>query len=156
MSSGGPILVTGGAGFIGANLADRLASDGPRRHRVRRPGPPWRGRNLAWLKARHPRRITAEIADIRDAKRREPRGPRRRRRLSPGGPGGRDHQPDRPRGGLQVNVGGAINLLEAVRRQGRRTPVIFASTNKVYGDLADVPLEIVDDCHLPRPTPRSA
>jgi nucleoside-diphosphate-sugar epimerase len=51
---------------------------------------------------------------------------------------------------FQVNVGGAINLLEAVRRQGRRTPLIFASTNKVYGDLADVPLEIVDDCHLPR------
>jgi CDP-paratose 2-epimerase len=50
----GPILVTGGAGFIGANLADRLASEG---HDVivfdalARPGVE---RNLAWLKARHP------------------------------------------------------------------------------------------------------
>src|SRR3546814_13289754 len=28
MTSRGPILITGGAGFIGSNLADRLASDG--------------------------------------------------------------------------------------------------------------------------------
>ena len=32
VSDDGPVLITGGAGFIGANLADRLASDG---HRVR-------------------------------------------------------------------------------------------------------------------------
>ena len=44
---------------------------------------------------------------------------------------------------LEVNVGGAINVLEAARR--RRTPVIFASTNKVYGDLADVVLDAVTD-----------
>jgi CDP-paratose 2-epimerase len=39
-------------------------------------------------------------------------------------------------------------VLEAARR--RRTPVIFASTNKVYGDLGDVPLELSDDGYRPR------
>ena len=45
-----PVLVTGGAGFIGSNLADRLAREG---HNVlvydalARPGVE---RNLAWLK----------------------------------------------------------------------------------------------------------
>jgi CDP-paratose 2-epimerase len=29
-------------------------------------------------------------------------------------------------------------MIDAVRRSGRRTPVIFASTNKVYGGLADL------------------
>jgi CDP-paratose 2-epimerase len=41
-----------------------------------------------------------------------------------------------PAADLAINVGGTFNLLEAVRALGRRVPVIFASTNKVYGDLA--------------------
>jgi len=49
---------------------------------------------------------------------------------------------------FEVNVRGTLNVLEAARR--RRTPVIFASTNKVYGDLADVPLELAGDAYRPR------
>jgi CDP-paratose 2-epimerase len=149
-SATGPILVTGGAGFIGSNLADRLASDGYDVivfDALARPGVDG---NLAWLKARHPRRITAEIGDIRDAKavNRAVRDAVAVFHLA--AQVAVTTSLTDPVADFQVNVGGAINLLEAVRRQGRRTPLIFASTNKVYGDLADVPLEIVDDCHLPR------
>ena len=62
-----PVLVTGGAGFIGSNLADRLATEG---HDIliydalSRPGVE---RNLEWLKRRHPSRISVAIADVRDA-----------------------------------------------------------------------------------------
>jgi CDP-paratose 2-epimerase len=146
----GPILVTGGAGFIGANLADRLASDG---HDVivfdalARPGVDG---NLAWLKARHPRRITAEIGDIRDAKavNRAARDAAAVFHLA--AQVAVTTSLADPVADFEVNVRGAVNLLEALRRQRRRTPLIFASTNKVYGDLADVPLEVIDDCHLPR------
>src|SRR3954462_13944634 len=61
-----PILITGGAGFIGSNLADRLAERG---HEVlvydalSRPGVE---RNLAWLKERHGELIGTVVADIRD------------------------------------------------------------------------------------------
>ncbi|HET8613001.1 MAG TPA: NAD-dependent epimerase/dehydratase family protein, partial [Sphingomonas sp.] len=135
-----PILVTGGAGFIGSNLADALAGLG---HAVivydnlSRPGV---DRNLAWLKARHPGRIEAITGDTRD--------PGELRRAV--------RQADAvfhfaaqvavttslvdPREDFEINVGGAFNLLEAARETGRAIPLIFASTNKVYGDLADLDL----------------
>ena len=61
-----PAIITGGAGFLGCNLADRLAAenqdvlivDGLVRAGVEN--------NLAWLRRRHPKRISAEIADVRD------------------------------------------------------------------------------------------
>ena len=71
----GPILITGGAGFIGSNLADRLAGEG---HEVlvydalARPGVE---RNLEWLQARHGRRIRSTIGSTTPAHRIRRRGP---------------------------------------------------------------------------------
>ena len=62
-----PVLITGGAGFIGSNLADRLASEGCDVlvfDALARPGVE---RNLAWLEGRHPRRVRRIVADVRDA-----------------------------------------------------------------------------------------
>src|SRR5206468_9224923 len=46
-----------------------------------------------------------------------------------------------PQTDFGVNVEGTFTLLEALRRRRVATPLVFASTNKVYGDLAD--LEVV-------------
>ena len=62
-----PILVTGGAGFIGSNLANRLAAEGRRvivYDTLARAGVE---RNLAWLKDCHGDGIEAVTADVRDA-----------------------------------------------------------------------------------------
>src|ERR1019366_7517878 len=40
-----------------------------------------------------------------------------------------------PRRDFDINVGGSINLLEAVRRYVPQATVVYASSNKVYGDL---------------------
>ncbi len=40
-----------------------------------------------------------------------------------------------PRLDFEVNVGGTFNILEAVRKSGRRPFLLFTSTNKVYGEL---------------------
>jgi len=144
-----PVLVTGGAGFIGCNIADALATrghdvivfDGLCRRGV--------GRNLAWLEARHPGRIHRILDDVRDkaALARAVRDA-----------GAVFHMAAQvavttsladPREDFAINVGGTFNLLEAVRETGRRIPLIFASTNKVYGDLADVALTLDGDAYRP-------
>jgi CDP-paratose 2-epimerase len=55
-----------------------------------------------------------------------------------------------PRHDFDVNVRGTLNLLEALRRRSEPVPLIFASTNKVYGDLADVALDKTNDAYVPR------
>jgi len=41
-------------------------------------------------------------------------------------------------------------LLEALQRRSDPPPLFFASTNKVYGDLEDVPLELAGNAYRPR------
>ncbi len=43
---------------------------------------------------------------------------------------------------FEVNARGTLNLLEAIRAQDDPPPLVFTSTNKVYGGLADVKLQI--------------
>ncbi len=139
-----PVLITGGAGFIGVNLADHLAHRG---HTVRvlddlsRRGV---DRNLAWLRAQHGDRIDARIADVRD----------------PGAVRAAVHEVVAvfhfagqtavttslrdPRHDFSMNAGGTIELLEAVRSMPEPPPVVFTSTNKVYGCLSDLALRIED------------
>jgi CDP-paratose 2-epimerase len=147
---GRPVLVTGGAGFIGSNLADRLARDG---HEVlvydalARPGVE---ANLAWLQARHPRRVSAVVADVRDE------GELNRAAAEAGAVFHLAAQVAvttsmvDPGADFAVNLGGTFAVLEALRRCGEPVPVVFASTNKVYGDLADVALERDGDAYAPR------
>jgi len=45
-----------------------------------------------------------------------------------------------PANDAQVNIGGSLNLLEAVRQSGHRTRFVFSSTGgAVYGDLVEAP-----------------
>jgi CDP-paratose 2-epimerase len=146
----GSILITGGAGFIGCNLADRLASEGRDVivfDALRRPGV---DRNLAWLKARHPGRIEAVIADVRDANAvtRAMRGARAVFHLAAQVAVTTSlHDPIED---FDINVRGTLNILEAARHRDDGIPVIFASTNKVYGDLGELPLTLVKDAYHPQ------
>jgi CDP-paratose 2-epimerase len=45
-----------------------------------------------------------------------------------------------PRTDFETNALGSFNLVEAARLSGRRPVVIYASTNKVYGGMDDVPV----------------
>src|ERR1051325_9171384 len=56
---------------------------------------------------------------------------------------------DDPIGDFEVNARGTLNLLEAIRAANNPPPLIFTSTNKVYGDLRDVPLKRQGNRYVP-------
>ncbi len=145
-----PVLVTGGAGFIGSNLADRFASEG---HDVlvydalARPGV---DRNIEWLKKRHPSRISVVIGDIRDETAVADAASEAQAVFHMAAQVAVTTSLVDPRDDFEINIRGTLNLLDALRRRNERVPLIFASTNKVYGDLADVELEQTNDAYMPR------
>ncbi|HEX5237148.1 MAG TPA: SDR family NAD(P)-dependent oxidoreductase [Sphingomicrobium sp.] len=145
-----PILITGGAGFIGSNLADRLAGEG---HEVlvfdalSRAGVE---RNLAWLKERHGSRVSSIVGDVRDEDEVVRAAADAKTVFHFAAQVAVTTSLVDPREDFDINVRGTINLLDAIRVRREPVPVIFASTNKVYGDLGDVPLEEHGDRYEPR------
>ncbi|WP_428394816.1 NAD-dependent epimerase/dehydratase family protein [Lichenicoccus sp.] len=145
-----PIVVLGGAGFIGSNLADSFLAEGRDVvvfDSLERPGVE---RNLAWLADRHGARMHPMAADIRD---------RAALREAVTGASAVFHLAAQvavtssladPRHDFSVNAEGTLNVLEAVRHHAANAPVVFASTNKVYGPLADVAVVDVAGSLLPR------
>jgi CDP-paratose 2-epimerase len=135
-----PVVITGGAGFIGSNLADRLLTQGYRvivLDNLSRRGVE---ENLHWLQSQHGDRLQVEQADIRD------RGAVRRAVADAhvvfhfAAQVAVTSSMTDPRFDFDVNVGGTLNVLEAVRAQPLPPPLIYTSTNKVYGALPDVSL----------------
>jgi len=145
-----PILITGGAGFIGSNLADRLAGEG---HEIlvydalSRPGVE---RNLAWLKSRHGSRITHIAGDVRDEDELVRAAADAKAVFHMAAQVAVTTSLADPREDFEINVKGTINLLDAVRVRSEPVPVIFASTNKVYGDLADIEFDTLHDRYEPK------
>ena len=143
------VLVTGGAGFIGSNLADRLAADS---HEIviydalSRSGVE---RNLDWLQQRHGPRIIPIIADIREGQRLAAVAQSCDVIFHLAAQVAVTTSLASPTEDFAINVQATVALLEAIRRSGRAIPLIFASTNKVYGDLADIPLQRIGTSWLP-------
>jgi CDP-paratose 2-epimerase len=132
-----PILVTGGCGFIGCNLADRLAGRGNKVLALDNLARAGVRENAQWLKSRHGERINIVIADVRepisviDAVREASAVIHLAAQVAV-----TDSVTD-PIADFEINARGTINVLEAVRLHNPSAPVLFASTNKVYGRLID-------------------
>ena len=133
------VVITGGAGFLGSNIADALATRGQDVLVLDSLTRPRVEENLAWLRERHPQRVQAMRADIRDAERlREAlRGSKAVVHLA--AQVAVTTSVADPLDDFEVNARGTLNVLEAVRAVAPEAPVLFASTNKVYGKL--MPLE---------------
>jgi CDP-paratose 2-epimerase len=144
-----PVLIAGGAGFIGSNLAESFLREGRDVVLLDNLSRPGVEQNLAWLKDRHGARVSWHATDLRDE-------PVMREVLADAGAVFHlaaqvavTTSLESPIADFEVNARGTLNLLEAVRRSGRHTPVVFASTNKVYGNLADLEMIEHDDRYAP-------
>jgi|SRR5690349_16935043 len=133
--TGRPVLITGGSGFIGCNIADTLATHGTEVLIFDNMSRQGAEEHAGWLRRRHGDRVKMIVADIRD------KGAITR---AVGDASAVFHlaaqvavttSVDRPVDDFEVNASGTLNVLEAIRHTNPEAPLIFASTNKVYGKL---------------------
>lgn len=133
------VFVTGGAGFIGCNLAahhihkadevvvfDDLSRTGT-------------AKNVDWLKALGGDRFTFIHGDVRDHEHVVAALPRDADIVyHMAGQVAVTTSVQKPREDFEVNALGTFNVLDAVRVNVPEAVFFYASTNKVYGELADV------------------
>lgn len=136
-ASNKPILITGGCGFIGCNLADRLAARGDRVSILDNLARAGVRENAQWLKSRHLDRVNIAVADVRDPIPVIDAVREARAVLHLAAQVAVTSSLERPIEDFDTNARGTINVLEAVRLHNPSAPVVFASTNKVYGRLVD-------------------
>ncbi|CAM3593733.1 NAD-dependent epimerase/dehydratase family protein [Corallococcus sp. ZKHCc1 1396] len=134
------VVIFGGAGFIGSNVADHYLSEGrPVRvfDNVSRPGVE---RNLRWLRERHGALLSIEVGDTRDlrAVRRAVRDAREVFHFA--AQVAVTHSLESPLHDFEVNARGTLHVLEALRELETPAPLVFTSTNKVYGGLKGLAL----------------
>lgn len=131
------ILVTGGCGFIGCNIANALAERGDRVLVIDNLARPGSQENADWLRSRHGDRIAIEKADIRDAAAMNAFVPRAAAVIHLAAQVAVTTSVEDPIEDFEINARGTLNILESVRKAGGHIPLLFASTNKVYGKLLD-------------------
>jgi len=138
------VLITGGAGFIGSNLAERLLREPGTRVRIfdnlSRRGVT---RNLDWLHKKADRtRLEVVEADVRDAAvvRRAARDASEIYHLA--AQVAVTTSVDDPKTDFEINAIGTFHVLEGARASGKNPFVLFTSTNKVYGSLEGVPVTV--------------
>jgi UDP-glucose 4-epimerase len=129
------VLVTGGLGFVGSNLTDRLVAIGARVTVVT----PLRARHAESALAFEKRGVHIIEADVRD--------PEAMRGVVAGadvifnlaGQSGAARSVDDPFTDLDVNCRGSLVLLEAVREVNRDAKVVFISSRLTYGQVGEQP-----------------
>ncbi|MCU1504209.1 MAG: NAD-dependent epimerase/dehydratase [Ilumatobacteraceae bacterium] len=133
------VLVTGGAGFIGTNVATRVLRDGGRvvvLDDLSRAGVRENLRHLTALPSQG--RLRTEIADVRDRSilRRALHGVDTVVHLA--AQVAVTTSVDEPRHDFEVNLGGTFALLDEIRGMDVAPSVLYTSTNKVYGEMGDL------------------
>lgn len=145
-----PVLITGGAGFVGTNLADRLLDDGIPVLIFDNLGRPGVERNLEWLRSTHGNRVQVDIADIRDFHAVRNAVHRARQVFHFAAQVAVTTSIENPAADFEVNLRGTLNILEGLRSASNPPPLVYTSTNKVYGDLGDLGVRRQGDRYMPR------
>ena len=136
------ILITGGAGFVGANLAARLLQE-PNVHVTVFDNLSRRGteHNLSWLRTLPGAKALRYIhGDVRNPKQVQDAARHADEIYHLAAQVAVTTSIADPQCDFDTNAMGTFHVLEAARRNGRQPAVFFTSTNKVYGSLDSVPV----------------
>ena len=134
------VLITGGAGFIGTNVAASYLEQDQSVHIFDDLSRPGVERNVAYLREHYAGRVLFTQADIRDREQLEQAVASARVVYHLAAQVAVTTSLADPLADAGTNLIGTLYLLEAIRKQSFRPPMLFTSTNKVYGCLAGVEL----------------
>ncbi len=141
------VLITGGLGFIGSNLAHRLVAAGARVTLVDSLIPHYGGnlRNIHGIE----QQVTVNIADVRDSYSMAYLVQGRDVLFNLAGQTAHLDSMTDPFADLDINCRAQLTILEAARQHNPRLKIVYASTRQIYGKPEYLP---VDERHLLRPT----
>ena len=133
-------IVTGGAGFIGTNLVAHLLEKGDdvvvydnlSRHGTER--------NVAWLNEKYGDQFRLVVGDVRAYGLLAETVTNADVLYHLAAQVAVTTSVSDPRTDFETNALGTLNVLEAVRERAPHAIVLYASTNKVYGEMSDVPV----------------
>jgi UDP-glucose 4-epimerase len=140
------VLITGGAGFIGANLAMRLVDLGARITIVDSLVPEYGGslHNLAAIEDR----VRINIADVRDAHSMNYLVQGQDYLFNLAGQNSHLDSMRDPFTDLEINCRSQLSILESCRKHNPQIKIVYASTRQIYGKPDYLP---VDERHILRP-----
>lgn len=141
------VLVTGGLGFVGSNLARRLADAGAHLMLVDSLIPDYGG-NLFNLDG-YEQRVTVNIADVRDEYSMDYLVQGQDLLFNLAGQTSHLDSMRDPYTDLDINVRSQLSILEACRKKNPGIKIVYASTRQFYGKPDYLP---VDERHLLHPT----
>ncbi|MCS6825679.1 MAG: GDP-mannose 4,6-dehydratase [Caldilinea sp.] len=130
-------LITGGCGFLGANVADRCLARGEEVIILDNLSRVGSRQNLEWLRVRHGQDWRMVQEDVRNADAVACLVAKFRPDVIVhlAGQVAMTTSLADPRLDFETNALGSLNVLEAVRLHSGESIVLYSSTNKVYGDL---------------------
>lgn len=136
-----PVLITGGAGFIGTNLAFRLLRQGESVLLFDNLSHPGAEENWRWLRSQFGELVSLQLADVRSRHTLRQALSEAKQVFHLAAQTGADESFSRPIADFEANALGTLNLLEELRLLASPPPLIFASSSKVYGLLPNLVVE---------------
>jgi len=146
MFNGKNVLITGGAGFIGSNLAKRLVSQGARVMLVDSLIPNFGGNlfNIEGIRDK----VVLNISDVRDQHAMAYLVQEQDFLFNLAGQTSHLDSMSDPFTDLEINATAQLSILEACRKHNPRVRIVFASTRQIYGRPEYLP---VDEKHTITP-----
>jgi len=140
------VLITGGLGFIGSNLARKLVSEGAEVTIIDSLIPTYGGNpfNIHDIESK----VKVNISDVRDPHAMEYLIKDKDYLFNLAGQTSHLDSMDNPKNDLEINAVAQLSILEACKKVNRDIKIVFASTRQLYGKPDYLP---VDEKHPIRP-----